>query len=187
MAKNKFYNEAAGAVYTVHDPELLVNPETGEVEPYQKVDVSPRGPHFWRLYMREFLSALGKLEVTENTLDILCFMLENINADKNTCYLTQVEIAAGVACSRATVGRCLSSLEEAGFIHKQRNGRYMFDPKIMMFDMNPGYTRYNMLIRVYNEGSSEPDTSKKKHYTNKNIKEHVQKKQAKKTAKGAEK
>ncbi|MCQ2485672.1 MAG: replication/maintenance protein RepL [Clostridia bacterium] len=156
---------------------LLIDPDSGEV----KSDVKKKryGPHFWRLYLQGLLCALGKLNLT--LLDVLCFIIENISLSDNTCSFTQTEIAKALSLSRATVGRHLETLEAAGFIKKIRNGKYMVNPEIMLYDISEGNTQYNILMRMYYDNEPITDThSKPKHCKTKHTKANTEKRKQKK-------
>ena len=175
MNNNKFYDEQSETVITTTG-RLIVDPETGETT--QEVDIRHYGAHFWRLYLQNFLAALGKFNLA--LLDVLCFIIENANLSDNTCCYTQTEIAAALALSRATVGRHLETLEEVGFIKKIRNGKYMINPDIMHYDISKGHQQHNILIRMYN--SNEPIAGKdsKKRCKTKHTKANAAKRKQKK-------
>ena len=175
--QNKFYDPVAQVEYESAE-KLIVDVETGEVT--QEIFMTPhsKGPHFWRLYLREYLMALGKLN--ENVFDVLCFLLENIQPGDNICYCTQDEISEGTALSRSTVIRALKQLSEAGFIRKIKNGKYMVNPRIMVYDLQPGNKQYNILIRIYEGESAASSGKKKSKLRNKSIIESVNKRREEK-------
>lgn len=144
MKTNNYYDKQSETAITTTG-RLIVNLETGETT--QEVDIKHYGAHFWRLYLQNFLAALGKFNLA--LLDVLCFIIENANLSDNTCSFTQTEIALALSLSRATVGRHIETLEQVGFIKKIRNGKYMINPDILHYDVSKGSKQHNILMRMY--------------------------------------
>ncbi len=175
--QNKFYDPIAQVEYETSD-ELIVSQDTGEVIPVARVNATSKGPHYWRLWLRELLASLGKLN--EHYIDVLCFLLENIQPGDNICYCTQDEISEGTALSRSTVIRALKQLSEAGLLRKLKNGKYMVNPRIMVFDLQEGNKQQNILIRVYDGAEAVASGQKKKKLKNKSIRQNVNKRKEEK-------
>lgn len=132
--------------------------ENGEVTEVPVKIVKNKPTHYWRLYLRDFITSLAKLNM--GITDVLCVILENTSTYDNICYLTQKKLAKATGLSEKTVGRHIQALIDAGFIAKVENGKYFVNPKILLFSFKTDESHKKMLMSHFAE-TTMPQTEAK--------------------------
>ena len=100
-----------------------IDPETGEVVPFQEVQVEDRDFNFHKVWLEHFLSSLDG--ISNQKMRLAFWIIENLNSE-NQLVMTQDRIAEAAKMSTATVKRTMKALQESEppFLVKINSGAY---------------------------------------------------------------
>lgn len=120
-----------------------VNVETGEYGEYI-VSKEVNSQNFIKVFIADFLLALGILN--SKSVNVVCFILQNIKYSDNTFLGTKKQIAKGCQVSEKTVYSVLSKLQQVDFMKRKSNGVYVINPK---FVIKGNENKRQMIINYY--------------------------------------
>lgn len=131
--ENQFHTEYIEQTQTLigSKKRVLIDIETGERIEVDQITKRALGQkQFWKLYLVDFLQILGIMDSKQ--IDILIFILENLEPANNTFIGTYERIAKGAKASRFTIAKVLKKLQQHKFITKIQNGVWQVNPNIVM-------------------------------------------------------
>lgn len=107
-----------------------IDPETGEVVPFQEVQVEDRDFNFHKVWLEHFLSSLDG--ISNQKMRLAFWIIENLNSE-NQLVMTQDRIAEAAKMSTATVKRTMKALQESEppFLVKINSGAYQVNPDVV--------------------------------------------------------
>ena len=126
-----------------------VNVETGEYGEYI-VSKEVNSQNFIKVFIADFLLALGILN--SKSVNVVCFILQNIKYSDNTFLGTKKQIAKGCQVSEKTVYSVLSKLQQVDFMKRKSNGVYVINPK---FVIKGNENKRQMIINYYNKNDKK--------------------------------
>lgn len=125
----------------------LVDQETGEKIIANHIVKKVYGcKHFWKIYLMDFMSALGIFD--NKQLDVFVYIAENTNPSNNTFLGTYKHISESVHVSQPTIARIMKKLQENNIIKRIQNGAWLVNPNILMKGDD---TKRQILLSYYNE------------------------------------
>ncbi|MBD5118897.1 MAG: replication protein [Clostridiales bacterium] len=125
----------------------LRDEETGEVvEAVQIIKQVHDQRQFWKLYLKDFLSALGSCE--NKQLKVLIYILKNTHPSNNMFIGTFAKISKECEVSMDTVQRAVKKFKAVGLLAKMQNGVYFVNPDIMMKGSDG---KKHLLVQYYDE------------------------------------
>lgn len=119
--------------------------DTGEIIPVEQITKQCGEKNFWKMYLFDFLNALGIIESKQ--LDVLIYILQNVRVTDNLFIGTYSKIEKKTGISRQTIAKIMVKLQDKGYIKKIQSGVYMISPEIMVKG-NEG-KRKNLMIEYY--------------------------------------
>lgn len=122
-----------------------IDADTGEVIPVEQITKRCGEKNFWKMYLFDFLNALGIIESKQ--LDVLIYILQNVRVTDNLFIGTYAKIQKHTGISQPTIASILTKLQDKGYIKKLQSGVYMISPEIMVKG-NDG-KRQNLMIEYY--------------------------------------
>jgi len=129
------YNHNTNTLVSV-EPELWVNPKTGETREFTNVNKTIYGgQHFWKVFLMDFLMALGVIESKQ--LEVFIYILENTDPYNNQFIGTYDKIEKDLKISRPTIAKVMKTLRETKvqgipIIRMVVKGLYVINPHMMM-------------------------------------------------------
>lgn len=89
------------------------------------------GDHFWKVFLADFLYAMGLLS-NSRQIDVILHVMKNVNASENIFIGTYKDIEKATKVSYQTVAHAMQKMQEVDLITRVQNGVYKLSPKIMM-------------------------------------------------------
>lgn len=108
--------------------ETFINAKTGEIEEFQVQDIAERDFNFTKVWMRQYLQTLDLIGNQKTRL--ASWIVEHLNHD-NELSCTFREMAEETGISLFTVTETMNILQEADFLRKVRNGKYIVNADIL--------------------------------------------------------
>lgn len=107
-----------------------IDPETGEVVPFQEVQVEDRDFNFHKVWLEHFLNSLDG--ISSQKMRLAFWIINNLNSE-NQLVMTQDKIAELSKMSIATVKRTMKALQESTppFLIKINSGAYQVNPDVV--------------------------------------------------------
>lgn len=110
------------------------NNETGELEPVEMKVINQewekgKDQGFMKIWLGHIMSALD--EIGNKKLEVVKFILENMDKNMNVLIMTQKEIAEEVGVSSRTVNRTIKALEQSNFL-TAKTGAYYINPNVIL-------------------------------------------------------
>lgn len=141
------WNEAESSLVDAEQDEW-VNSRTGEVRVMQNIEKRYYGQkHFWKMYLMDFLAVLGIVESKQ--LDVICYIMENTQAETNLFIGTQKKIAEELGLCRQTVAEAMRKLQSCNFMTKTDTpGVYRINADVMV---KGSEAKKRGLVITYNE------------------------------------
>lgn len=125
----------------------IVDKETGELVEVPEIEQHTFGQHqFWKVYMYNFMSALGILNSKQ--VDIFRYIIENIKSEGNIFIGTYKKIQEDVHVSAPTVATVMKKLQKGDFISQVSQGVWRVNPR---FIIKGSENKRQMLITVYDD------------------------------------
>lgn len=155
------YNESNGTLVGVKRKSYTDN-ETGEVIDVDQITKKAYGyKAFLKVFLLDFLKVLGILESKQ--LDVLIYILENLNPYDNTFIGTYSKIQEEVGVSSATLCSIMKKLQSCFIgdlpaITKIQNGVWRVNPNLIMKGND---TKRNILLSIQREEYEEKHLSVK--------------------------
>ena len=131
-----------------------VNVETGEYGEFI-VSKEVNSQNFIKVFMADFLLALGILN--SKSVNVVCYILENVKYSDNTFLGTKKQIAKGCGVSEKTVYSVLTKLQKVDFMKRKSNGVYVINPN---FIIKGNENKRRMVIDYYNKDERKSDQNK---------------------------
>lgn len=131
-----------------------VNVETGEYGEFI-VSKEVNSQNFIKVFMADFLLALGILN--SKSVNVVCYILENVKYSDNTFLGTKKQIAKGCGVSEKTVYSVLTKLQKVDFMKRKSNGVYVINPN---FVIKGNENKRRMVIDYYNKDERKSDQNK---------------------------
>lgn len=128
-----------------------VNVETGEYGEFI-VSKEVNSQNFIKVFMADFLLALGILN--SKSVNVVCYILENVKYSDNTFLGTKKQIAKGCGVSEKTVYYVLTKLQKVDFMKRKSNGVYVINPN---FVIKGNENKRRMVIDYYNKDERKSD------------------------------
>ena len=107
-----------------------IDPDTGEIVPFQEVQIEDRDFNFHKVWLEHFLNSLDG--ISNQKMRLAFWIINNLNSE-NQLVMTQDKIAELSKMSIATVKRTMKSLQESTppFLVKINSGAYQVNPDIV--------------------------------------------------------
>ena len=119
------------SVLVGHRKRTLVDQETGEILQVDQVNKLNYGSkHFWKCYLKEFMSVLKQLEGKQ--LQVLVYIVEHTKPSTNEFTGTYANIIKDVGCCRQTVAATMVKLQKCDFMRKKIAGVWLINPDILV-------------------------------------------------------
>ena len=132
-----------------------INKETGEYEevPCQVVEREiHKDSNFMKIWLGHIMTALN--EVGNKKLEVVKFILENMDKRTNLLVMTQKEMAEKIGVSSRTVNRAIKALEKANFL-RAKTGAYYINPDVIF---RGGHSQRMNVLTTYRKVTHEQTT-----------------------------
>ena len=87
--------------------------DTGEIIPVEQITKQCGEKNFWKMYLFDFLNALGIIESKQ--LDVLIYILQNVRVTDNLFIGTYAKIQKHTGISQPTIASILTKLQDKGY------------------------------------------------------------------------
>lgn len=125
----------------------LIDADTGEVMKVDQITKLAYGSkHFWKCYMKEFLTVMKSLSGRQ--FDVFIYIVAHTKTSDNVFLGTYSKIVDDTRCCRQTVAAAMKKLQENDFIRKKQNGVWIVNPDILMKGND---NKRRMLLSEYDE------------------------------------
>lgn len=105
----------------------LIDADTGEVMKVDQITKLAYGSkHFWKCYMKEFLTVMKSLSGRQ--FDVFIYIVAHTKPSDNVFLGTYSKIVDDTRCCRQTVAAAMKKLQENDFIRKKQNGKHTTAP-----------------------------------------------------------
>lgn len=122
--------------------QKYVNPNTGEVEDFQVVQMEDRDFNFHKVWMHNIIMALDLIGNQKTKLAF--WIIDNLNRE-NQLIMTYRQIADKTNMSLETVRVTMKALIEANFLRRINQGAYCVNPEVLFKGTRNG--RLNVLLQ----------------------------------------
>lgn len=110
--------------------EEWMNIETGEIKTFSIATREITDKNFYKVWLSDFISVY-KI-IGNKKVDVLSYILENINPSDNSFSRTIREIAEATKSSSRTVQDVINTLIEIDFLRRKRVAFYIINPEILV-------------------------------------------------------
>ena len=94
-------------------------------------EASSGGKQFWKCYLSDFVTILKSIS-SKQQLDILIYILSNMQASNNLFVGTYSEIIRNTGVCRQTVASTMTKFQNHLFLKKIKNGVWLINPNIFV-------------------------------------------------------